>query len=62
MEPDRIDNPDGDNSTSGWREHVRHPSSTEPTKRTSAEPANLADEQAAYTRRFKKKSAECEST
>ena len=54
------DSPDGDNSTTGWREHVRRPITTEPVERTSAEPPELAEQQAEYAKRFKKKPADAQ--
>jgi hypothetical protein len=44
---------DGENSTAGWRDHVRHPVATDPVTRTSPEPDELEDERAAYARRFR---------
>ncbi len=53
-QPDR-DNPDGDDSTSGWKEFVRNPVATTPTERTSPEPEDLAEEQARYSEQFGRK-------
>ena len=55
MEHPVRDNPDGDNSTSGWFPFVKYPYSTEQRFRTSVPPPNLAQEQADWTALYVRK-------